>query len=167
MKIEAIEINKSKKEALKHVSRKMPLMSKVSQFNTVVSDIHLEYIELKVLNYEVISREKTNKVFRHETKKHYITMLVNTFSGYSESIDIIPSTTRRYVTKSRIKKAKIGECDIIEGVKSEIMNFLGEKYKSNTIDKVNLQNINIKEVKSIYKPYWVANFRGRSILVDA
>jgi hydroxyethylthiazole kinase-like sugar kinase family protein len=94
-------------------------------------------------------------------------MLVNTFNGYSESIDIIPSTTRRYVTKSRIKKAKIGECDIIEGVKSEIMNFLGEKYKSNTIDKVNLQNINIKEVKSIYKPYWVANFRGRSILVDA
>ncbi|HSQ88848.1 hypothetical protein [Romboutsia sp.] len=167
MRIEAIEISKSKKEALKYILSKMPLMSKVSQFNTVATDIHLEYIEFKVLNYEVISKEKTNKMFRHEIKKHYITMLVNTYNGYSESIDTIPNTTKRYVTKSYIKKAKIEEDYIIEGVKNEIMHFLGQKSKSNLTDKINLQNINIKEVQSIYKPYWVANFRGRSIVVDA
>lgn len=167
MRIEAIEIRKSKKEALKYILSKMPLMSKVSQFNTVISDIHIEYIEFKILNYEVISKEKTNKMFRHEIKKHYITMLVNTYNGYSESIDTIPNTTKRYVTKSHIKKGKIGEDYIIEGVKNEIIYFLAKKSKNNLVDMVNLQNINIKEVKSIYKPYWVANFRGRNILLDA
>jgi len=167
MKIEAIEISKSKKEALKYILNKMPLMSKISQFNTVVSDIHLEYIELKVLNYEVVSKEKTNKIFRHEIKTHYITMMVNTYNGYCESVDTIPITTRRYVTKSCIKKCKIGEEDMIEGVKNEIMNFLGEKSRGDLVDKVNLQNIKIKEIKSIYKPYWIAEFRGRSVLIDA
>ncbi|CEH35178.1 hypothetical protein [Romboutsia lituseburensis] len=165
MKIEAIEVSKNKKDALRYILRKIPLMSRVAQFNTVVTDLHLEYIEIKVLCYEIISKEKTNKMFRHETKTNYITMLVNTYNGYSESVEKVPTTTRRYVTKSNIKKSKIGEEYIVEGVKNEILNFLGQN--NNSLDKISLQNINIKEIKSIYKPYWVANFRGRSILVDA
>ena len=165
MKIESIEVRKSKKEALKYILGKIPLMSKVSQFNTVVTDVHLEYIEIKVLNYEIISKEKTKKMFRHEMKTNYITMLVNTYSGYSESVDLLPDTTRRYVTKSCIKKSKIGEEDIIEGVKNEILNFLDQK--NDSPDKISLQNISIKEIKSIYKPYWVASFKGRSILLEA
>lgn len=165
MRIEAIESRKSKKEALKYILGKIPLMSKVCQFNTVITDLHLEYIEIKVLSYEIISKEKTNKIFRHEIKTNYITMLVNTYNGYSESVELIPNTTRRYVTKSNIKESRIGEDYIVEGVKNEILNFLGKN--NNSLDKISLQNIKIKEIKSIYKPYWVANFRGRSILVDA
>lgn len=158
MKIESIEVRKNQKEALKYILGKIPLMSKVSQFNTVITDIHLEYIEIKVLSYEIISKEKTNRMFRYDINTNYITILVNTYSGYSESVDSLPNTTKRYVTKSYIKKSKLGESDIIEGVKNEILNFL---------DKTTLQNINIKEIKSIYKPYWVANFKGRSILLEA
>ncbi|MGL5330382.1 MAG: hypothetical protein ACRDD7_14020 [Peptostreptococcaceae bacterium] len=167
MKIESIEVSVNKKEAMKYMLKKMPLMSRVSQFNTFISDMHLEYIEIKVLDYEIIRKEKSSKMFRHDTKKDYVTMLVNTYNGYSESVDKLPYTIKKYVSKSHIKKSKLNEEYIVEGVKNEIMNFLDENNKLNSIDKMNLQNINIRDIKSIYKPYWVANFRGKSILIDA
>lgn len=167
MFVEVVGMKLKKKEAIKYILNKMPLMSKVAQFNSVVDDMHLEYVEFKILNYEVTSKTKGKKLFRNSTKKYSVTMLVNTYDGYSESVDKPPITEKRYVAKGCIKKSRIKEDDIIEGVKEQIMNFLKEKHKSDSLDKVNIQDINIREIKSIYKPYWVANFKGRNIFIDA
>lgn len=167
MRVEVIESKVNKKEAKKHILSKMPLMSRVAQFNSVATDVHLEYIEFKVLSYEVITKEKRNKMFRQNTKSNKITMLVNTYNGYSQSIDNVPNTSKRYISKSCIKRSKIKEDDMIEGVKAQIIFFLKDKYQKENLDKISFQNIYIKEIKSIYKPYWVADFKGKNILIDA
>lgn len=167
MKIEAIAAKINKKEATKYILSKIPLVSKVAQFNNVIGDVHLEYVEFKVLKYEIVSKKKSNNFFKREIKKNLITMLVNTQNGHSESIEDIPLTSKRYVAKTHIKKTRIKEDDIIRGVKNEIIYFLKEKSKYDDIDKISIQDIKITEVKSIYKPYWVADFRGRSIFIEA
>ena len=166
MRIEVIDIKQTKKEAKRYILNKLPLVSKVFQFNSVIGDIKLEYIEFKVLKYEVISKKKNIKIFKNETKKEGITMLVNTYNGHSESIDKVPNTSKRYVSKSCIRKNKINEDDLINAVKREIISHLTDKLRYDIIDKVNIQ-INIVEIKSIYKPYWVADFRGRNIFIDS
>lgn len=167
MRVEVIESKINKKDAKKQILSKMPLMSRVSQFNSIATDFHLEYIELKVLSYEVITKKKGNKIFRQNTKIEKITMLINTYNGYSQSIEDIPTTVIKYISKSCIKKSKIKEEDMIEGVKSQIIYFLKDKMEEDSLDKINLQNINVIEIRSIYKPYWIANFKGKNILIDA
>lgn len=167
MRVEVIASKKNQKEAKKYILSKLPLVSKVAQFNSIIGDMHLEYIEFKVLKYEIISKKKSNKIFRREISKHSITMLVNTFNGHSESIESLPQTFKRYVAKSCIKKAKVNEDEIISFVKDEIISFLKDKSKNDAFDKINIQEIKTIEIRSIYKPYWVADFRGRSILIEA
>lgn len=163
MKIEVTTTKINKKDATKYILRKIPLVSKVAQFNNIIGDIHIEYIEFKVLKYEIVSKNKSNNFFRKELKKDSITMIVNTQNGHSESIDKIPLTSKRYVSKSRIQRTKIKDDDMIRCVKNEIMNFL----KNYNNEKITIQDINVTEVKSIYKPYWVADFRGRNIYIEA
>lgn len=166
MRVEVINIEKNKNEAKRYILNKIPLASRVFQFNNVIRDIKLEYIEFKVLKYEVISKKKNNRLFRHESKKETITMLVNTYNGHSESIDKIPNTSNKYISKSCIRENRINEDDLVNVVKKEIINQITDRLKYDSIDKVNIQ-INIIDIKSIYKPYWVADFRGRNIFIDS
>ena len=53
----------------KYILKKIPLVSKVFQFNSVIGDIKLEYIEFKVLIYEVISKKKIIKYLEMKLKK--------------------------------------------------------------------------------------------------
>lgn len=163
MRIESMEIEMQKKEVLKYILDKMPLMSRVVQFNTLIKDIHIQYIEFKLLNYEIISKEKSKKMFRYEIKKDNVRMLVNTFNGYSESVDNLPLTSKKYVSKKFIKESKMSEDDIVLAVKNEIVEFLEKRYD---IDKISIQSINIENIQSIYKPYWFVDFKGRKILID-
>ncbi len=163
MKIEVTTTKINKRDATKYILRKIPLVSKVAQFNNIIGDIHIEYIEFKVLKYEILSKNKSNKFFRKELKKDLITIIVNTQNGHSESIDKIPLTSKRYVSKSRIQRTKIKDDDMIRCVKNEIIGFL----KNYNNEKITIQDINVTEVKSIYKPYWVADFRGRNIYIEA
>ena len=165
MRVEVIDMEQTKNEAKKYILKKIPLVSKVFQFNSVIGDIKLEYIEFKVLIYEVISKKKNNKIFRNETKKETITMLVNTYNGHSESIDKIPNTLNKYISKSCIRKSKINEDDLVNVVKKEIITRLTDRLRYDSIDKVTIQ-INIVDIKSIYKPYRIADFRGRNIFID-
>ena len=165
MRVEVIDMEQTKNEAKKYILKKIPLVSKVFQFNSVIGDIKLEYIEFKVLIYEVISKKKNNKVFRNETKKETITMLVNTYNGHSESIDKIPNTLNKYISKSCIRESKINEDDLVNVVKKEIITRLTDRLRYDSIDKVTIQ-INIVDIKSIYKPYCIADFRGRNIFID-
>ncbi|MBQ8999120.1 MAG: hypothetical protein IJ086_10610 [Clostridium sp.] len=167
MKIEVTTTKTNKKDATKYILRKIPLVSKVSQFNNIIGDVHLEYIEFKILKYEIISKYKSNNFFRKELKKDSITMIVNTQNGHSESIDKIPLTSKKYVSKTRIKRTKIKDDDIIIGVKNEIIRYLKKKINKDDKEKVTIQDISVTEIKSIYKPYWVADFRGRNIYIEA
>ncbi len=166
MIVEVIDIEQTKNEAKRYILNKIPLVSKVFQFNSVIGDIKLEYIEFKVLIYEVISKKKNNRIFKNESKKETITMLVNTYNGRSESIDKIPNTLNKYISKSCIRESKINEDDLVNVVKEEIVSRLTDRLSYDSIDKISIQ-INIVDIKSIYKPYWVANFRGRNIFIDS
>ena len=53
MKIEVTTTKTNKKDATKYILRKIPLVSKVSQFNNIIGDVHLEYIEFKILKYYI------------------------------------------------------------------------------------------------------------------
>src|SRR5699024_12433571 len=107
----------------------IPLANKILQCNSFIRDIKLEYIEIKVLKYEIISRQKNNRIFKSELKKEMITMLINTYNGHSESIDKIPNTSKKYVSKSCIRENKINEDDLVNVVKKEIIARLTDKLK--------------------------------------
>ena len=64
MRVEVMDIEKKRNEAKKYISHKLPLVSKVSQFNRIIGDIKLEYIEFKVLKYEVIIKNKSKNLLR-------------------------------------------------------------------------------------------------------
>lgn len=167
MLVDSIKVNVNKQDAMKKIFTKTPLVSKVIQFNNKAKDIHLEYIEFKILTYEIISKKENRGFLKNNSKTFNITMIVNTYSGYSESIDYVPNTVKRYIPRSCIKKSKLDEKHIIEEVKNQIFRFLGGKYKQNLLENMNIQNIKLVEVKSIYKPYWVANYNGKNIFMDA
>lgn len=165
MRVEVMDIEKTRNEAKKYISHKLPLVSKVSQFNRIIGDIKLEYIEFKVLKYEVIIKNKSKNLLRSGTKKEIITMLVNTCNGHSESVDKIPNTSKKYVSKSCIRKNIINDEDLVDVVKKQIISYLTNKLKYDSLNKINIE-INILDIKSIYKPYWVGDFRGRNIFID-
>ena len=166
MRIEVMDIEKTRNEAKKYISHKLPLVSKVSQFNRIIGDIKLEYIEFKVLKYEVIIKNKSKNLLRSGTKKEIITMLVNTCNGHSESVDKIPNTSKKYVSKSCIRKNIIDDNDLVDVVKKQIISYLTNKLKYDNLNKINIE-INMVDIKSIYKPYWVGDFRGRNIFIDS
>lgn len=166
MRIEVMDIEKTRNEAKKYISHKLPLVSKVSQFNRIIGDIKLEYIEFKVLKYEVIIKNKSKNLLRSGTKKEMITMLVNTCNGHSESVDKIPNASKKYVSKSCIRKNIIDDDDLVDVVKKQIISYLTNKLKYDNLNKINIE-INMVDIKSIYKPYWVGDFRGRNIFIDS
>ena len=74
MRVEVIDMEQTKKDAKKCILKKIPLVSRVFQFNNVISDIKLEYIEFKVLIYEIIKlvikkAKKTTFADKHQQKR--------------------------------------------------------------------------------------------------
>ena len=69
MLVDSMEIKVNKNDAIKHIIRKTPLISKIDQFNRKIEDIHLEFVEYKVLKYEIISKRKNKNNFRSEELK--------------------------------------------------------------------------------------------------
>ena len=53
MLVDLIEVKTNEKEALKNFLKKIPLLSKVIQFNRGINDINLKYIEYKILKYKI------------------------------------------------------------------------------------------------------------------
>lgn len=167
MLVDSIEVQVKKNDAMRHLFRKTPLISKIDQFNRKVEDIHLEYVEYKILKYEIITRKKNKSNFRSSDIRHIITMMVNTYNGYSTSVENIPQTVKRYIARSCIKKSDIKEDYIIEKVKNEILSYFDTKIKHNSTDKHIIKNITLLEVYSIYKPYWIGYYNGKEVFVDA
>ena len=167
MLVNSIEIKVKKNDAIKYILRKTPLISKINQFNRKIENIHLEFVECKILKYEIISRRKHKNNFRCDEFKHNIIMMVNTYNGHSESINSVPKTIERYIAKSCIKKSNIQEDYIIEKVKNEIIHHFDNKIANISLDNRNIKSIKLLEAYSIYKPYWIGIYNGREIFVEA
>ncbi len=165
MRIEVMDCKKTRIEAQKYILKKLPLASRVAQFNSFIEGMHLEYIEYKLLSYE-ISIKRKNGLKKPEIKKDRIDILVNTYNGRSESINEMPKTSKKYVVKSYIRNATINEEDLTRVVKDEVIKFLKDKRLYKSLDKFNIQSIELVDIKSIYKACWIAEFRGRNILID-
>lgn len=167
MLVNSTEIKVKKKDAMKQIIRKIPLISKIDQFNRKIDDVHLEYVEFKILKYEITSKKKNKSNFRCEDLKRTIIMMVNTYNGHSQSIEEEPETIRRYIARGCIKKSNIKEEYIIEKVKNEIVKYIDKKNNRYYSDKHILKGISIIEVTSVYMPYWIGSYNGKSIFVPA
>ncbi len=166
MRIDVMDSIKTKKDAKKYILNKLPLASKIAPFNTVIGNIKLEYIEYKILKYEIKIKKKSKKLFKREINKDTITILVNTYNGKSESIDNLPKTSIKYVTKTCIKNTNIKEEDLILAVKEQILFFLNDNMNRSVNDKGSISDITLVDIKSIYKPCWIAKFKGRDVVID-
>ena len=166
MLVDSIEMKRDKSEAMKNILRKTPLMSKINQFNRKIEDIHLEFIEYRILRFEVISKRKNKNNFRFDEFKDNIIVMVNTHNGHSQSVDCVPNTIKKYISRSCIKKSNIEEDYMIEKVKNEIISYIDKK-NNNSMEKRIIKSIKLLETNSIYKPYWIGNYNGKEIGVDA
>ena len=71
MLVDSIEIKIKKDDAMKLILRRTPLISKIDQFNRKIENIHLEYVEYKVLRFEIISKKKNkNNFLNKNSPKH-------------------------------------------------------------------------------------------------
>ena len=64
MLVDSIEIKIKKDDAMKLILRRTQLISKIDQFNRKIENIHFEYVEYKVLRFEIISKKKNKNNFR-------------------------------------------------------------------------------------------------------
>ncbi len=90
--------------------------------------------------------------------------MVNTHTGVSKSIINEPDTSRINVSKKCIKRSNVDEAGMLEIIKGEIIKLI----KNNNINnKCQIHDIKLIDIKSIYKPYWVGIYNGKSILLEA
>ena len=142
----------------------VPLMSKVVQFNPRIKNTTLKYIEYKVITYDIFLKIKGKNIFKYNTNRWKITMLVNTHTGFSKYISEIPDTYKLNISKNNIKTSEIDEVHILENIKNEIVKVI----KDNVINsKCHIHDIKVLDIKSIYKPYWVGMYNGKSVLLEA
>lgn len=165
MLVDAIDIKLEKNDMKRMISEKTPLMSKVIQLNTRIKGTKLQYIEYKVITYDILVKIKGKNIFKPDIHTNTIIMLVNTYTGFSESIESIPVTTKINVPKKNIKNSTIEDRCMLEGVKDEILKFLTSNKER--MSKISIQDIKVKDIKSIYKPYWVGYFNDKSIFIEA
>ena len=165
MLIDAIDIKRERNDIKKMLSDKTPLMSKVIQLNTRIKGTNLQYVEYKVITYDINIRTKEKSIFKSEISKNTIIMLVNTYTGFSESIEIIPVTNRINVAKKYIRNSSVEEKYMLEIVKDEILKFLTKRVEK--LNKVMIQDIKVRDIRSIYKPYLVGYYNDKAIFIEA
>ncbi|MGL5748901.1 MAG: hypothetical protein ACRCXT_00120, partial [Paraclostridium sp.] len=64
MLVEAIDIKLKKSDMKKIVYDKVPLMSKIIQLNPKIKGTELQYIEYKIITYEITLKIKGKNVFK-------------------------------------------------------------------------------------------------------
>ena len=67
-------------------------------------------------------------------------------------------------SKKIIKKSCINECEMLEIMKDEILRL----FRKNIINKKgHIHDIKVIDIKSIYKPYWIGTYNGKSVVLEA
>lgn len=151
MLVDLIEIKISKKEALNNLVKKIPLLSRVVQFNDRIKDINIRYIEYKIFKYKI------NFVEDGLLKSNDRIISLNTYTGHTKIIDKVPTTVKRYIAKECIEKSKINDLILKNSVKKEIE----KNYK-----KYENENIVLSDIFSVYKPHWTCIYKGKNIFLD-
>lgn len=162
MIVEALEVKKDKKQAMKIINNKIPLMSKVVQLNKRIKNIKLQYVEYKVINYEIVHKlNLKERIFnKSNTKIDNITMLINTSTGYTFNINNIPNTVKINIDQINLRESNIDESKIINSIKDELMKDLDKKISY-------VQDIKLIDIKSIYRPFWVGFYDDKNIFIEA
>ncbi|KKY02762.1 hypothetical protein VN21_01410 [Paraclostridium benzoelyticum] len=164
MIIDAIEVKVKKNDVKKFERDNIPLMSKVIQLNPRIRNTTLKYIEHKVITYDIVIKIKGKSIFKQEINRSKIIMLVNTHTGFSKSITKAPDTYKVNISKNNIKKSEMDEVHMLENIKNEMIKVI----KNNVINsKCHIHDIKVLDIKSIYKPYWVGTYNGKSVLLEA
>lgn len=164
MIIDAIEVKVKKNDVKKFERDNIPLMSKVVQLNPRIKNTTLKYIEHKVITYDIVIKIKGKNIFKQDINRSKITMLVNTHTGFSKSITKAPDTYKVNIPKNNIKKSEMDEIHMLENIKNEMIKVI----KNNVINsKCHIHDIKVLDIKSIYKPYWVGIYDGKSVLLEA
>ena len=144
MLVDLIEVKTNEKEALKNFLKKIPLLSKVIQFNRGINDINLKYIEYKILKYKINNYESSI------LKNNYRIVVLNTYTGYMKCVDEVPTTVKKYIARDCIQKSKINEGQL-----------------ENQCKKYEDEKLVLDEILSIYKPFWTCKYNGKKIFLDA
>ena len=152
MLVNLIEVKTSEKEALKNFLKKIPLLSKVIQFNRGINDINLKYIEYKVLKFRI------NKCEDEILKSDYRIIVLNTYTGYIKCINEMPITVKKYIARDCIQQPKINEYILKNKIKGHL-----EKH----CKKYDNEKLVLDEIVSIYKPFWTCKYNGKKIFLDA
>ena len=103
MIIDAIEVKVKKNDVKKFERDNILLMSKVVQLNPRIRNTTLKYVEHKVITYDIFIKIKGKSIFKQDINRSKITMLVNTHTGFSKSINKIPDTYKLNISKNNIK----------------------------------------------------------------
>ena len=152
MLVNLIEVKTNEKEALKNFLKKIPLLSKVIQFNRGINDINLKYIEYKILKYKINNYESSI------LKNNYRIVVLNTYTGYMKCVDEVPTTVIKYIARDCIQKSKINEYILKNKIKGQLENQC-KKYED--------EKLVLDEILSIYKPFWTCKYNGKKIFLDA
>ena len=162
MIVEALEAKIDKKQAMKIINNKIPLMSKVVQLNKRIKNIKLQYIEYKVITYEIVHKlNLKERIFnKSNTKIDNITMLINTSTGYTFNINNIPNTVKINIDQINLRESDIDESKIINSIKDELMKDVHQKVSC-------IQDVKLVDIKSIYRPFWVGFYDDKSIFIEA
>ena len=152
MLVNLIEVKTNEKEALKNFLKKIPLLSKVIQFNRGINDIDLKYIEYKILKYKINNYESSI------LKNNYRIVVLNTYTGYMKCVDEVPATVKKYIARDCIQKSKINEYILKNKIKGQLENQC-KKYED--------EKLVLDEILSIYKPFWTCKYNGKKIFLDA
>lgn len=164
MIVDAIEVKVKKNDVKKFERNNIPLMSKVVQLNPRIKNTTLKYIEHKVITYDISIKVKGKSIFKQDISRNNIIMLVNTHTGFSKSIIKTPDTYKINISKKHIKKSDMDESHMLESIKNEMIKIIKNNIISN---KGHIHDIKVIDIKSIYKPYWVGTYNGKSVLLEA
>lgn len=164
MVIDAMEVKIKKNDIKKFERNNIPLMSKVVQLNTRIKNTTLKYVEHKIITYDIFIKTKGKNIFKQDINRSKVTILVNTHTGISKSINKIPNTYKLNISRSIIKKSEIDEVNMLENITNELTRTIKNKVLKG---KCHIQDIKIQDIKSIYKPYWVGTYNGKSVLLEA
>ena len=152
MLVDLIEIKTNEKEAVKNFLKKIPLLSKVIQFNKSINDINLNYIEYKILKYKINNYE--NGFLRND----YRIVVLNTYTGHIKFVDEMPITVKKYIARDCIQKSKISEYILKNKLKGQLEKYC-KRYEN--------EKLVLDEIVSIYKPFWTCKYNGKKIFLDA
>ena len=159
-----------KKEAGKtdvHLPNKFKLIKRVPDNQLYVLDENnkVRYFETPI---ELIKYFTDFRLSVYEDRKTRLLKVLNErLTSNSDMCRFIELIIEGKLKINNRPKNNIKEDYIIEKVKNEIIKHFDDKVINTSIDKKIIKSINLLEISSIYKPYWIGDYNGKEVFIDA